>query len=484
MNTRQGDSRRLERIGENAKLQPKSHPPEMLRGLQPRTSIVLKTIVLFVWLCFSLTAQAQTGTPTDTVNWTDVQQTIDGFGADTGFQEQNTNLTSAQADLFFTTSSGIGLQWIRIQDNGSGSSAPDLATLQLAVARGARVLLSMDFASGGASGNWAGMKTETINKINFLASNGVPVAAVSPQNEPNNSSPWTAAEFDGYISTVLGPAIVALNPAPIIVMPETGGWFDTDMLTTCMTDPNCSKYVGAIASHDYPGTNTTQSAVDGFSNGTCCGKYVAAPAAVGSEHIWETEVNGGFLFTSGTGCNGNLFLANYDPSIADALVWAHNIHDALTVANASLWMYWNLISGYGCNDGLTDQSVNPAKRFYTTGNWSKFVRPGWVRIRATAAPLSGVFVTAFKDPVSGNFAIIAVNQASSAQPLEFALNGFNAASVTPWVTSASLNLAQQPSISTAANAFSNTLPASSVTTFVGASSAALLPPTNLHATVH
>jgi O-glycosyl hydrolase len=47
------------------------------------------------------------------------------------------------------------------------------------------------------------------------------------------------------------------------------------------------------------------------------------------------------------------------------------------------------------------------------------------------------------------------------------LSGFTANTVVPWVTSASLNLAQQPSITVGGSAFVATLPAASVTTFVG-----------------
>jgi glucuronoarabinoxylan endo-1,4-beta-xylanase len=96
-----------------------------------------------------------------------------------------------------------------------------------------------------------------------------------------------------------------------------------------------------------------------------------------------------------------------------------------------------------------------------------------------------VSVSAYKDPNSGNFVIVAINQNGTDAPLNFVLNGFPAASVTPWVTSASLDLAQQPSISAGGGAFSGTLLASSVTTFVSKLPAvAVAPPTNLNATVH
>jgi len=62
---------------------------------------------------------------------------------------------------------------------------------------------------------------------------------------------------------------------------------------------------------------------------------------------------------------------------------------------------------------------------------------------------------------------VAINQNASAVTLDFALNGFTANSVARWVTSAGLNLAEQASITVGGGAFVATLPAASVTTFVG-----------------
>jgi glucuronoarabinoxylan endo-1,4-beta-xylanase len=81
--------------------------------------------------------------------------------------------------------------------------------------------------------------------------------------------------------------------------------------------------------------------------------------------------------------------------------------------------------------------------------------------------VGGVSVSAYKDPSTGKFAIVAINQNGSAVTLDFALSGFTANTVVPWVTSASLDLAQQPSITVGGSVFGATLPAASVTTFVG-----------------
>jgi glucuronoarabinoxylan endo-1,4-beta-xylanase len=104
------------------------------------------------------------------------------------------------------------------------------------------------------------------------------------------------------------------------------------------------------------------------------------------------------------------------------------------------------------------------------GNYSKFVRPGWNRIGATSAPVTGVAVSAFKNKTTGAFAIVVLNNNTSAVSQQFSLRGVTAKTLTPWVTSSALDLAQQSAITTAAgDSFTYTLPASSITTLVGAS---------------
>ena len=458
----------------------------MLSSVQQRTLVGLKTIAWLVLLSFSLTAQGQTGTPTATVNWIDVHQTMDGFGGQTWVYADS--LTDAHADLFFSPSAGIGLAYVRTANTSDGS-IPDLITLQKAVVRGALVELSLQsppaslknsgtFNDGSTSSNgtcftssqslaasFSSYATYIVNYINTLqgSPNNIPIAVLDVQNEPNISSSslgaclWgSGSNFDTFVGTYLGPALAAANLHPKVMLGSASNWFSSDFTTTCLNDANCAKYVSIAAGHGY-GYPFTPSA---YSLGTSNGR-----------HLWMSE----------TGSQGA-----QDFSMSDALTLAKNIHDFLTMANVSGYEYWELAYQAGFNFGLTDNNFNPAKRFYAEGNWSKFVRPGWVRIDATATPVSGAFVSAYKDPISGKFAIVAVNQNASDQPLDFTLNGFPAASVTPWVTSASLDLAQKPSISAGGGSFSSTLLASSVTTFVSStvSSTAVLPPRNVIATVH
>jgi glucuronoarabinoxylan endo-1,4-beta-xylanase len=430
-----------------------------------------------------------------TVTWTATYQSMDGWGASTGYFASNVNTNSSQADLFFSPTAGIGLEYVRTSNTPDGSM-PDLPTLQLATARGAKVILSMygppaSMMSNGTFASQSGyllpadygaFANYIVNWIQTLQANGVHVDVFSPANEPNTQANWTAATLDTFISQNLGPAFAAAGLTTTITIAEYSDWFTTDLVSTCLNDMNCAKYVTIAAGHGY-GAGT----VDGTGVSYCCTTATTPPSSVGSRRVWMTEINGGF--TKETSNDKNMWV--YDPSMADAMVWAHNIHDFLTVGNASAWMYWNLASYSATeyNDGLTDYNFNPAKRFYVVGNWSKFVRNGWTRIGATASPATGIYITAFKEMSSGNFAIVAVNQNSSAVHVDFSLSGFpSVTSVTPTLTSASVDLVDQLNANVSGQAFSYSLPATSVVTFHGTASSSSSgkpdPPTNLTLTVH
>ncbi len=401
----------------------------------------------------SITVSNSGGTGTTvTVNSTTVFQTIDGFGASSAYTGDG--ITNSQADLFWTTTSGVGLSLLRVQIQPDGTY-PDLATMQKAQARGIKIWgtpwtppASMktngSTTNGGSliASDYQAYADYLTNYILTLKNSyGINLYALSIQNEPNyvatwESCIWTGQQFHDFLLNNLLPDFAKNGVVTKIIMPEETGWF-FDLATTTLNDPATAAGVSIIAAHDY-------------NNGA------AAPYALGQNQgkgLWETEIS-----TFGT----------FDPSMSDALVWGQEIHDWMTIANANAWHYWWLIGdSAGDNQGLVSQSGQVSKRLYMMGNFSKFARPGYVRIGATSSPVSGVSISAYKDPNSGTFAIVAINHNGSSVPLNFTFSGLTPTSVTPWITSATLSLAQQSSISVGGGSFSFTLPASSVTTFAG-----------------
>jgi glucuronoarabinoxylan endo-1,4-beta-xylanase len=112
-------------------------------------------------------------------------------------------------------------------------------------------------------------------------------------------------------------------------------------------------------------------------------------------------------------------------------------------------------------------ATNPPKRVFAMGNFSKFVRPGYVRAGIAGAP-SSLQIVPFVSPTDGTTVIVALNSGSSAVQVSFFVAGSSwPASVTPYVTSASSNLAASTAITLTDARFSGSLAAQSITTFVG-----------------
>ena len=422
----------------------------MNRCASPKRRVWWTTIGLVVvgLVTVSACSAGRLGTQTATINWADQRQRIDGFGASSAYILTLRAITDAQADMFFDPAKGIGLSLLRTQIQPDGSST-EIVTAQKAIARGAKVWASpwsppASYKTNGSLNNGGHLKRSEYSKwaarlagyVQMMQSHGVPIYAVSVQNEPDITQSYPSCRFTaGELRDFVPYLSLALRSARLgatrIMLAEQSQWA-FDLVEPARLDPNVSKDVGIIAAHYYGGE------IHGFNTGH-------AP-------LWETEV-----FDEKT--------HDYDGSIGEGLPWAATIHRFLTVANANAWHWWSLMTDDNDNGGLTDLRGNPAKRMYVLGHWSKFVRPGWYRI---GIGYSGLLqITAFKDAANLAFAIVAVNPAGLPVSQAFSLNGFSADAVTPWITSADRSLSPQTPVSVREDVFQYTLPASSITTFSG-----------------
>jgi glucuronoarabinoxylan endo-1,4-beta-xylanase len=408
---------------------------------------------------------------TATVDWTDVRQTIDGFGGSSA--DFLDSLTLAQADFFFTTA-GIGLSILRTQiipdratcntefRNGGCSDSNgqilngELDTAKLAVARGA-IVFSTPWSPPGAyksngsfrngsfllSSHYPDWANEIAAYVPMMESHGVPIYAVSVQNEPNlttdyGSCTYTPQEIHDFVPYLYSALHSSGAGSTKIMIAEESKWA-FDLASTAMADPSVASDVGIIAAHGYSPR--------------------IQPYRVETAHLWQTEDSS----PSST----------YDGSITDGIRWARRIHDYLTVANVNAWVWWFLTDmprqGEGTdNAALTDINGNVPKRAYVSGQWSKFIRPGWHRIGVSSS--GPIEISAFKDPQDRSFAIVVINAGGEPAVQAFALSGFSADTVIPWTTSPGLSLAPQAPVSVNRATFTYTLPAASVTTFVGQNS--------------
>jgi O-glycosyl hydrolase len=174
--------------------------------------------------------------------------------------------------------------------------------------------------------------------------------------------------------------------------------------------------------------------------------------------IWQTEVSGVKYWPEE--------VASAD--IKNGVVVAGWIHSALTVGEASAWLYW-WYQASGDNEGLLlSGSSALTKRCYTLGNYSKFVRPGYTRVDITGTVPTNVLLSAYTGD-DGTVVVVAINKGTAAVsvPISIAGGATAPATMTPNVTSDSDNLAAKAAVPVSGGTFTASLPGMSVTTFVG-----------------
>jgi glucuronoarabinoxylan endo-1,4-beta-xylanase len=422
-----------------------------------------------------------------TINWNNVHQRIDGFGASSAW---NGSWTTAQADLLFSTNNnvsyqggtynGVGLSLLRNHITFANSTASnavpgtvETSIMQMAQARGAKVwsapwtpaagfkstndIYDSGIATGGGinGGSYLGFGNNVTNVYyasqlaNYVASMkntyGVNLYALSIQNEPDanvtsyEACQWTGAQIRDFATNLYSALAVRGLGSTIIMLPESQNWTDPKNLRgPTLNDSNVSAQVGIIANHNYVGNNDVGD------------QTVPAALSANGKALWETEV---------------ALLSGSDSSIANGVYYAKRIHLYMTAAQANAYHYWWLMASG--NQGLIDTSSFPTKRLFTFGQYSRFVRPNFYRIDATSSQ-SSVLISAYKGSNSTAFAVVVVNPNAATDIIQtINLTNFTAASVTPWITSATLSLAPQTPVSVTNGSFTYTVPAMSVVTFVG-----------------
>jgi glucuronoarabinoxylan endo-1,4-beta-xylanase len=405
------------------------------------------------------------------VDWTNLHQRIDGFGASSAWRS---TWTPTEADMFFSTNNGtgvsldgktnypftgVGLSMLRTRIAPGGTTV-ESNLMQMAQARGALVWsapwspqASFKDNNNVNGGNFVSANNQAYANqlagyvVNMKTTYGVNIYALSVQNEPDVSAGyesclWTGQQIHDFIP-FLANALSASNVASTKIVAAEDEHWQTNYYATALMDPAVATNVSIIACHNYDGSppNNIPGALPTYSN----------PSAA----CWETEVSK----LSGNGA--------FDPGISDAMYWAGRIHLFMTGAQVNAWHYWWLISNNPDNEGLTDTNCIPAKRMYVLGQYSRFVRPGNYRVDLANYNAYAVIASAYKDPIAGNFAIVVANTNATDTNQSFYFTNFTAATITPWITSSNLSLAAQPSVTVSNSAFSYVIPAMSIVTFVG-----------------
>ncbi|CZT11462.1 uncharacterized protein RAG0_15602 [Rhynchosporium agropyri] len=123
-------------------------------------------------------------------------------------------------------------------------------------------------------------------------------------------------------------------------------------------------------------------------------------------------------------------------SVSDGYTWANHIYNAIVKGGVSAYFYWEGIEKTTVNAGLIKiegMTLFPSARLWAYAHFSRAARPDAVRVATSGAPL-GVNTVAFQN-TDGTVSVIMINTNSVTTTVQVGTAGFNAQSVTGFVTS-------------------------------------------------
>ncbi len=385
------------------------------------------------------------------IDTTTEYQTIRGFGGINLPEWQGSDLSDAQRKTAFGNGDNeLGLTILRVFINPDSSQwSKAVATAKYAQSQGATIFASpweppanlAENGSGGIRGgkkhlpksNYAAYAKHLNDFAGFMKNQGVDLYSVSVQNEPDYASEWTAWSSDETTDFLANYADQITNAK--VMSPESFQYTNKDYYQKILDNSKAFANCDLFGTHFY-GTQRSQMDFPALENS--------------GKEIWMTEV---YVPNSDADSN-NIW--------SQAIQVAENIHNGLVVGNMSAYVWWYIRRSYGpmSEDGTI------SKRGYSMAQFSKWVRPGDIRIAATEQPASNVLVSAYKND-NKQVTIVAINKGNDTYTQSFSIgSGEKIINVDRYRTSANENLALTENLENDGSGFFASLPAQSVSTFV------------------
>ncbi|SHN59698.1 glucuronoarabinoxylan endo-1,4-beta-xylanase [Paenibacillus sp. ov031] len=417
----------------------------MLFKLKKSISVLLALLTALPLILTPIQASAASDV---TVNLSSQKQLIKGFGG-INHPAWIGDLTPSQRDTAFGNGQNqLGFSILRVYiDDNKNNWYKELPTAKRAIEQGAIVFASPwnppsdmveTFNRNGDTtakrlkyDKYAAYSQHLNEFVSYMKSNGVNLYAISVQNEPDYAHDWTwwtpqemLRFMKDYAGSITGAKVMA---------PESFSYLK-EMSDPILNDPQ------ALANMDILGAHTYGTQFNNF-------PYPLFKQKGAGKELWMSEV----YYP-----NSN---ANSADNWPEALDVSYHIHNAMVEADFQAYVWWYIRRQYGPmkEDGTI------SKRGYNMAHFSKFVRPGFVRVEATKNPDTQTFISAYKG--DNKVVIVAINRGTSAVNQKFVLQNGNASTVSSWITDSTRNLATGSSINVTGNSFTAQLPAQSVTTF-------------------
>lgn len=378
------------------------------------------------------------------VNLSAEKQVIRGFGGMNYPAWQGSDLTAAQRETAFGNGQGqLGFSILRIHvDPDKNTWANELDTAKAAIKNGAIVFASpwsppsemVQTVNGQRHVKpdmYAAYAKHLNDFVSFMKQNGVDLYAISVQNEPDYGDEWTwwtPQEMLTFMKNNAG----SINCR--VIAPESFQYLKN------ISDPILND-TQALANLDILGAHLYGTQVSNF-------PYPLFKQKGAGKELWMTEV----------------YYPNSEANSADrwpeALDVAQHMHNAMVEADFQAYVWWFIRRQYG----PMKEDGTMSKRGAMMSHFSKYVRPGYVRVDATKNPNTNVYISAYKG--DNKVVIVAINKGTATVSQRFVLQSGSVSGLSTWVTDSSRNLAAG-TVNVSGSSFTAQLPAQSVTTFVG-----------------
>jgi len=257
--------------------------------------------------------------------------------------------------------------------------------------------------------------------IDAYQQQGIPIYAVSMQNEPlNSTSSYPSASVASsdeanFIGSFLGPALSAAGLGSVKIFGYEHNWDNTQYPEALLADSTAYGYLAGSSFHCYAGDVSAQSEVK-----------QAYPA----KDIWFTECSG----TVGSSFAGDLAWNAENLLIGATRNWARGV----TLWNIALDQNSGPQNGgcTACRGVVTvDDSVSPPViarnvEYYVLGHLGKFVQHGAYRIDSNTYGSGSLEDVAFQNP-DGSIVLLVLNAVSASSTFSVTWNGANFTDTLP-----------------------------------------------------
>ena len=380
---------------------------------------LLKNVSLAIG-CGALVAQAFASTVN--VDVTEEHQVIRGFGGMVHNEWQGGNgLSEADAKLAFGTGDGqIGLNTLRIPVYANSNSF----NKEVQAAKYAKKYAGDDFLFyatpwtspyAGANQHMASSNYQNyVNHLNsftaYMKEQGVPLDAISISNEPDWCGEWACWSADEIYNFTKGYADQMRKNGTKVISTESFR-YAKNLYDKVLNDASALKNWDILGAHFYASEASTQ---DNFFEYALADQKGVERWM--TEHYTESQGSGNYwrvVMNTGDQANQN------KRDTVRAMDVAYEIHRGLVNGNFSQYTWWYIRRCYGLimekdfGNKLSipsDQIGKVSKRGYVLSQFARFIRPGAVRVGATAKPEAGLFASAYKSSGGDSVIVVLVNR--------------------------------------------------------------------------